>query len=251
MTEEHRAIDRAFEPRDLEPLLARAGITRTVIVQSAANDADTDYLFELCDPVDWVGGVVAWVPLDDPDTAAARLRALRTRPKLRGIRHLIHQEPDPHWILGASVQLGLELLVEAELVLELPAEFPNHLEDVPELARRHPGLTIVVDHLAKPPADAAALPVWREQLAAAADQPNVLAKVSGLDTGVDVPTAVAAAVEAFGARRLMFGSDWPVSLLTAGYEETVGRTISAIRDAAGDDAGAILGDTARRVYGLA
>ncbi len=123
----------------------------TVLVQSAARDDDTDYMFELAGEVEWVGGIVAWGPLDDEARACARLDELLRRPKLRGIRHLIHLERDPHWILRATVEPALAMLEETSLILELPAVFPDHLGDVPELARRHPGLAIVVDHLAKPP----------------------------------------------------------------------------------------------------
>lgn len=182
MTGEHAVIARTFEPPDLEPLLRAAGVTRTVLVQSAARDDDTDYMFELADGVPWVGGIIAWCRLDDADAARARLGELRARPKLRGIRHLIHQEPDPHWILQPHVEPGLLLLEETQLVLELPAEYPRHLADVPELARRHPQLAIVIDHLGKPPLGSEAMSHWEELLRSAAGPPNVYAKVSGLNT---------------------------------------------------------------------
>ena len=103
MTEEHAAIARPFEPPDLEPLLRATGVTRTVLVQSADCDADTDYMFELADAVPWVGGIVAWCRLDDERLARARLDELRPRQKLRGIRHLIHQETDPHWLMRSRI----------------------------------------------------------------------------------------------------------------------------------------------------
>lgn len=251
MTGRFEPLFRPFEPPDLEPLLKPAGVNQTVLVQSAASDEDSEYMFELSNGLAWVGGIVAWLRLDEPAAARARLSELRVQPKLRGVRHLIHQEPDPHWILRSEVGQGLALVEEAGLVLDVPAEFPNHLEDVPELARRYPELMLVVDHLAKPPRDAALLEAWREQVAAAAEHPNVFAKVSGLDTGVDPAAAIEAAVRCFGPRRLMFGSDWPVSLLTGSYREVVDRTVSIIRKVAGRAADEILASTARRVYRLA
>jgi L-fuconolactonase len=258
MAAEHAAIDRAFEPADLEPLLAQAGVVQTVLVQSAARDDDTDYMFELVADVDWVGAVVAWVRLDDAAAARARLRELTPQPKLRGIRHLIHQEPDTHWLLRPEVQDGLAAVADAGLLLELPAVFPDHLDDVPELSRRHPGLTLVVDHLAKPPLGTPAMGRWQEELAAAAEHPNVFAKVSGLNTVVrradwspdDLEPAVKAALESFGASRLLFGSDWPVALLNGGYVDVVARTAEAVRAVAGRDAETILSGTASRLYRL-
>jgi L-fuconolactonase len=107
---------------------------------------------------DWIGAVVAWLPLAYPDKAAERLDELAEQPKLRGIRHLIHDEDDPHWILRPMVLESLGLLEEQGLILELPAVFPRHLADVPELAHSFPRLTIVIDHLGKPPFGSDAFP---------------------------------------------------------------------------------------------
>jgi L-fuconolactonase len=229
-----------------------------VLVQSAARDDDTDYMFELADDLPWVGGIVAWCDLDDEVSARRRLDALRARPKLRGIRHLIHLEPDPHWILRPAVQPGLALLAERGLVLELPAEYPEHIGDVPELARRHPGLRIVIDHLGKPPLGSPQMDAWEELLRAAAAQPNVYAKVSGLNTvapsrdwsAADLEPAVIVAVEAFGADRLACGSDWPVALLNGDYERVWRETTAAIEHVAGSAAEQILTSTAATLYRL-
>ena len=258
MTDEHRVINRTFEPVDLEPLLAACGVTATVLVQSASEDRDTDYLFERIDGVSWVGAVTAWCRLDDPATARARLDALAAHPKFRAIRHLIHMEADPHWVLRVEVQPALALLEERGLLLELPVVFPDHLGDVPELARRYPALQLVVDHLGKPPIGTAAMFSWQEQLERAAECPNVFAKVSGLNTVVasaewdaaDLEPAVRVALGAFGAERLLFGSDWPVALLNGSYERVVRETTSAIRSVAGDAADAILGGNALRLYAI-
>ena len=257
MTDEHASIARRFEPPDLEPLVRAAGVTRTVLVQSAARDDDTDYMFELADDVPWVGAVIAWCRLDDPARARKRLAELSDKPKLRGIRHLIHQEADPHWIMQPAVRPTLELLGNMRLVLELPAVYPNHLGDVPELARRHPGLAIVVDHLGKPPLGTGHMTRWEELLRAAADQANVYAKISGLNTvaprgwtAADLEPAVRVAVDAFGAGRLVCGSDWPVALLNGDYDYVWHETSEAIRRVAGSSAEEILTTTATTLYQL-
>jgi L-fuconolactonase len=258
MTDEHVAIARPFEPADLEPLVRSVGVTRTVLVQSAANDDDTDYMFELAAEVPWVGGIVAWCAIDDKNRASARLEELCRRPKLRGIRHLIHQEDDPHWILRREVRPGLALLESLQLVLELPAVFPHHLGDVPELARRYPALTIVVDHLGKPPLGTDRMERWEELLRAAADRPNVHAKISGLNTvaptavwtAADLEPAVRVAVDAFGTHRLVCGSDWPVALLNGDYGRVWRETAAAIERVVGSDTEQILTTTATTLYRL-
>jgi L-fuconolactonase len=259
MTAEHAAIARAFEPVDLEPSLRAAGVTHTVLVQSAARDDDTDYMFALAGNVAWVGGIVAWCRLDDERRARTRLDDLLARPKLKGVRHLIHQEPDPHWILQPAVQPALSLLEKSELILELPAVFPDHLGDVPELARRHPGLILVVDHLAKPPLGTAEMGRWEDLLGAAAGYPNVYAKISGLNTvapkgtwsAADLEPAVRVAVDAFGPQRLVCGSDWPVALLNGEYLQVWHETTTAIEHVAGPAVAAeIITTTAEKLYGL-
>ena len=258
MTDEHAAIDRPFEPADLAPLLEENGIGATVLVQSASADEDTDYMFDLVAEAPWVGAVTAWCRLDDVEAARQRLDELAGQSKLRAIRHLIHQEADPHWLLRDGVQPALRLLEERGLLLELPAVFPDHLCDVPELARRYPALTLVVDHLAKPPLGTDEMPAWRAQIARAAEFPNVAAKVSGLSTIVrrpdwraaDIESAVQTAVGAFGPERLLFGSDWPVALLNGTYDHVVRETAAAIRRTAGGDADAILGGNAVRLYAI-
>jgi L-fuconolactonase len=258
MTDEHAVINRSFEPADLAPLLEQSGIAATVLVQSAAADEDTDYMFELVAGAPWVGAVTAWCSLDNIAAARRRLDELSAQPKLRAIRHLIHQETDPHWLLRDGVQPALELIEERGLLLELPAVFPDHLEDVPELARRYPALTLVVDHLAKPPLGTAQISEWQTHLERAAASETVVAKVSGLNTMVqsaswragDIEPAVRSAFAAFGRERLMFGSDWPVALLNGSYQHVVNETMTAIRSVAGDDSEAILGANAVRLYAI-
>ncbi len=258
MTDEHAAIRRTFEPVDLEPLLEQAGIHATVLVQSACTDSDTDYLFERASEQSWIGAVIAWIDLRSPAQASRRLDELQLQPKLRGVRHLIHDEPDPHWILQEPVLASLALLEERRLILELPCVFPRHLGDVPELASSLPGLTIVIDHLAKPPLRDGGLPRWEAQLRAAAAHPNVATKISGLNTlfatddwgAADLREAVDVAVDAFGPDRVVCGSDWPVALLNGSYEQVWRETVRVVEDVAPADAERLLAGTALRLYGI-
>lgn len=258
MTADHAAIRRTFEPADLEPLLAQAGVSRTVLVQAACSDSDTDSMFEHASRHTWIGGVIAWIDLRSPERARRRLEELSQRPKLRGFRHLIHDERDPHWILQEDVLESLALLEERRMILELPCVFPRHLGDVPELAARFPAMTIVIDHLAKPPLRSDAMATWAAALRAAASHANVAAKISGLGTvlaasdwgACDLREAVDVAVDAFGPERLVCGSDWPVALLNGDYEKVWRETLRAIEDVAPLHAPQLLSQTALRLYDL-
>jgi L-fucono-1,5-lactonase len=247
---EHAAIGRAFLPDDLEPLLGDAGVDRVIVVQSACDDADTDLLLELAAAWPRIAGLVVWVPLEEPERCAARLDELP--PVVRGVRHLIHDEKDPHWILRPAVLESLRLLEERGLVLELPVVWPGHLADIPKLAQSFAQLTIVIDHLGKPPLDGE-LGEWGRALDEAAAYPNAAAKVSGLNTATarddwtaDVfANAFATALAAFGRERLVCGSDWPVALLNGDYARVWRETRLLVGD---DDR--LLAANAIRLYGL-
>lgn len=238
--------------------MERAGVAKTVLVQSACSDEDTELMLEHAARHDWIGAVVAWVDLQRSGQAAARLDELAAHPRVRGIRHLIHDEEDAHWILRPAVLESLALLEQRGLLLELPAVWPRHLGDVPQLARAFPRLTIVIDHLAKPPIGRDAIQRWARELEAAAAHANVAAKISGLNTAIDRPDwsaadlrpAVETAVAVFGPDRLLCGSDWPVALLNGDYERVWAETRRVLELVAPDALDALLWRTATRLYGL-
>jgi L-fuconolactonase len=259
MTAEHAAIARPFGPADLCPLLERNGIDAVVLVQGACLDSDTDSLLAEAARHNWIAAVTAWLALDQPERAAARLDELVAHSTFRAVRHLVHDEDDPHWILRSPVLESLALLEQRNVILELPAVFPRHLADVPSLAKRFPRLTIVIDHLGKPPIGRDGMARWAADLRAAAACPNVVAKLSGLNTAIersdwraeDLLPACAVAFDCFGADRLMCGSDWPVLLLNGEYGRVWESTRHIVDTLAPGDLAALLGGNAARVYGFA
>ena len=251
-----QVIRRSFGPADLKPLLDRNGIDAVVLVQGACLDSDTDYLCEESARQEWIAAVTVWLPLDDPPRSRLRLAALQEWPKVRGVRHLIHDESDPHWIMRDPVLESLRLLEDEGILLELPVVYPRHLDDVPLLAMLFPRLALVIDHLGKPPLADGGLGRWEEKLRAAAEAPNVYAKVSGLNTALphddwtadDLAPAVDVALRAFGADRLMCGTDWPVALLNGDYDRVWNATKHVVDTVAPDEADQLLGGTAARLY---
>jgi L-fucono-1,5-lactonase len=250
-------IFRSFGPADLEPELGAAGISRTVLVQTTDSLADTDSMLRVAREHRFVAGVVGWIPLRDPDRAEAELEARAGR--LCGVRHLVHREADPEWLLRADVQPGLELLAARGLPFDLVAVFPDHLRLVPLVAARHPDLALVIDHLGKPPYRGAGWDGWVRDLRAAAHaSPRVYAKLSGLDTAAGIGWTVEelrrgtdVALEAFGPDRLMFGSDWPVCHLVSGYGDVVRATRQLVGALTAGEQARVMGGTATEVYRLA
>ena len=252
-------IYRTFTPAELEPQLAAAGIDRTVLVQSANSLEDTDSMLRHAAAHAWIGAVVGWVPLEEAAVAARTLdEAYLTNPWFKGVRHLNHTEEDPDWLVRPAVIDGLKVLQERGLVFEAVAVFPLHLSHIPSLASACPDLTIVIDHLAKPPIASGEYEGWKTELRAAAERPNVHAKISGLNTAADWQTWTAAdlrasvgfALDVFGPKRLMFGSDWPVAILAGDYARVWRETNVVLDDLGvrGADRAAILGDNAATLY---
>lgn len=249
---------RSFEPPELEPQLQAAGIVQTVLVQSANSAEDTAAMLTQAEVCDWIGAVVGWVPLLDPEAAQRALERYTRHPKFRGVRHLIHDEPDPDWVVQERVIEALKVLAAFRVPYEVVAIYPKHLGHVPTLAEKVPGLTLIIDHLAKPPIKDGQLEGWAEMMKAAAAYPQIYAKVSGLNTaadwntwsGADLKPAIDTALELFGAGRLMFGSDWPVCVLAGDYARVWAETNKAIASYSQSERDAILGGTAQRVYRL-
>ena len=244
-----------FGPSDLEPQLKQAGIDRTIIVQSANSYEDTASMLVQSDEHDWIGAVIGWVNLLNPAETEKRLNMYKHHPKFRGIRHLIHEEKDPDWVIQPVVIESLKILAAYNMIFEVVAVFPNHLKHVPTLASKVPNLTMVIDHLAKPPVAAKQMAPWTDQLKAAAGFPNVHAKVSGLNTAAsagwnaaELKPYIDYAIECFGSDRLMFGGDWPVAILAGDYAQVWRETKAALAGRPQIEIDRILGNTAQRVY---
>jgi L-fuconolactonase len=246
-------ILRTFTMQDVLPLASTAGVDRAVLVQADDHWADTEAMFEAAGAHDEVAGVVAWVPLDRPGDAAPMLDELQSRQKFAGIRNLIHDQPDPDWLLRPGVGEGLALLEQRDVPFDIVAVLPRHLEHVPVLSRRYPRLRMVLDHLGHPPLDGGSWQPWRSLIERAAQNPLVSAKISGLyptGSGWDFRPLIEFALETFGPDRLMFGSDWPVAELFGGYEHVTGSLLRVIRELSAHEQAAILGETAQSIYRL-
>jgi L-fuconolactonase len=257
MGAEHAPLKRDFLPADLKPLLDAAGIDGCVAVQARQMVGETRFLLDLADRHDWIRGVVGWVPLLE-HAGTPWLDEFAPHPKLVGVRHVVHDEPDDHFILREDFNAGIRRLAEHGLVYDILI-FGRHLPQTIRFVDRHPAQPFVVDHIAKPCIrqdrfDAA----WATGIRELARRENVSCKLSGMVTEVRDPAWNAAllrpyfetVLEAFGAQRVLFGSDWPVCLLRASYPAWVSAVAKLVSPLGPDEQAALWGGNATRIYGL-
>ncbi|MFJ4690404.1 amidohydrolase family protein [Streptomyces sp. NPDC088766] len=254
-----RPLRRDFTLADLAPEARAAGVDRTVLVQTVTVAEETPEFLALAAAHDLVAGVVGWTDLTRPGVGdeLARLRELPGGRHLKGIRHQVQGEPDPEWLLRPDVSRGLAAVADAGLVYDLVV-LDRQLPACVRAAAAHPGLTFVLDHLGKPPVASGARASWEADLRALAALPNTVAKLSGLVTEADPATWTAAdlrpytdaALDAFGPHRLMFGSDWPVCTLVAGYGQVLETARQLTGHLSAEESGQVFEATATRVYGL-
>jgi L-fucono-1,5-lactonase len=259
LTKELERIRRRFDPADLKPELERCGVDRTVLVQTRSSLEETREFLEIADSTSFVAGVVGWADLTDPNLPAtlADLRKSRGGSKLVGIRHQVHDEHDAEWLQRAEVWRGLRHVADVGLTFDLvlrPRELPAAVATV----RALPQVRFVVDHIAKPEIRTGRFDGWSECIARLADCPNSWCKLSGMVTEADwrhwtardLAPYVSHIRRCFGDNRLMFGSDWPVCLLAASYEQVVNTLREVVHDAGDEARVAIFGGSAIQCYGL-
>jgi L-fuconolactonase len=248
------SLHRVFGTADLRPLLVTTGIDATILVQAAPTVAETDTMLEIARNAKFILGVVGWIDLLAPD-AADQVRRRAAEPLFLGVRPMLQDIEQPDWILQPALAPALNAIAAEGLVFDALI-LSHQVTVITELAARHPQLSIVLDHAAKPKlGNADAMVAWARDMEALAACANVTCKVSGLLTELppggsldDISRAVGVLFDLFGPQRLIWGSDWPVLTLVGDYqswfdlarESVAAREPSAVR--------AVMGANAVRIY---
>ncbi len=259
MTDDLAPIRRRFGPEDLRPLLAEQGVDHTVLIQTRSSLEETREFLTLAAETDFVAGVVGWVDLTDP-AVGPTLRVLQSSAagaKLVGVRHQVHDEPDPDWLLRDDVRRGLRAVGDAGLAYEFLVR-PRELRAALQTAGDFPEMRFVIDHIAKPLIRGGDDRAWSAAMASAGLLGNVYCKLSGMITEADWATwqpealvpYVRRVVEWFGVDRLMFGSDWPVCLLAGSYRRVMDALLYCLGDLPAEARAKIFGSNAIAFYRL-
>lgn len=254
--EQMDVLQRDFLPGDLKPLLGNAGIAGSIAVQARQSLEETKWLLELADEAAWIRGVVGWAPIVAPEFPDV-LAELRQQKKLKGLRHIVQDEPDEQFILDPAFDRGIRTLHGSGLVYDILIH-ARHLPQTVQFVDRHPDQSFVLDHCAKPPISKEGWETWAHHMRELARRPNVVCKISGLVTEADwrqwTPAVLEPywqlALEIFGPNRLLFGSDWPVALLASSYQRWIDVVETWTMSLSTGERSAIWGGTAARVYSI-
>lgn len=256
MPSEPSPLRRNYLPSDLKPILEAHRFDGSVVVQAHHSLDEARWLLQLAQENDFIKGVVGWVDLTDPHVGNS-LDELQRSPHFRGVRHLVHDEPDPRWLLRPDVLQGLAELERRGVPYDLLLR-PMHLPLVPVLADKLPSLQMVIDHIAKPSISTGEFDNWARMMEAVFPIRNLYCKLSGMITEAawhnwsasDLRPYVTFVLQGFGPERVMFGSDWPVCLLAGTWKEVLAACTQAMGPRSVEVREQILGATAMRFYRL-
>ena len=248
------ALRRDFLPADLKPEMDRAGIDACIAVQARQSLEETRWLLELADANPFIAGVVGWVDLQAED-AREQLEPLAGRSRLVGIRHVVQAEADDRFLLRPAFCRGVSMLEDVELAYDILI-YPRHLGVAAEFVSRFMRQRFVIDHMAKPGIRVGEMDEWERGIRALAQFPQVCCKVSGLITEADwgrwteddLRPYLDVVFDAFGAGRLMAGSDWPVCIVAGDYSRTMAVLAHYLSDRPERDRAAVMGGNAMRFY---
>ncbi len=257
MPMDNPTLARSYAPSDLEPHLIANGIDHTVLVQAAATVEETEYMLGIADATPRVAGVVGWIDFED-SADSHHLRRLAKHPKFLGVRPMIQDIPDDHWMLRDDVQWAYQMVIDCDLTFDALG-FPRHLENFLTLLTRYPEMRVVIDHCMKPQIRAhsdESFGHWADGMARLAEKTSTRCKLSGLATESDgwslekMRPYVVHLLEVFGPERLMWGSDWPVCRLEASYDDWFACARALTAHLPENAQAQIFGETARAFYRL-
>ena len=250
------SLQRDWLPADWQREASKLGVEASVAVQARQTLEESHWLLDLASRYSTIKGVVGWVDLLSPQLDE-QLKGLCLNPKLVGVRHVAQDEPDDEFMLRPDFLRGIATLRDFNLTYDILI-FPKQLAAAIELVQHFPEQRFVLDHIAKPLIKTGILSPWREQIRELAKAPNVCCKVSGLVTEAkheqwtnqDFQPYLDIIFEAFGEERLLFGSDWPVCLLSGTYAQVFDILRNYLEPFSENARDKIMGDNALRFYRL-
>ena len=227
INDEMAIIQRDFLPQDLQPLLTENNLDGSVLVQCDQSEMENEFLLNHASNFDFIKGVVGWVDLQS-ESVEDRLAYYHSFNKMKGFRHILQGEAERGMMLRPTFMNGISKLQNFDFTYDILI-YPDQIQYVGELVRAFPNQKFVIDHIAKPNIKEKSILEWKKGMEALAEYPNLYCKISGMVTEADWKNRgkddcnpyMDVIVNSFGTKRIMFGSDWPVCLVAANYQQTI------------------------------
>jgi L-fuconolactonase len=228
INDDMKIIQKNFLPEDLQPLLKQNGFDGCVAVQSDQTEAENHFHFQNAENFDFIKGIVGWIDLQSK-AVEERLEYYTQFKKIKGFRHVLQGEPQRDLMLQPAFMNGISLLRKYNFTYDILI-FKDQLQYIPKFVSSFPDQRFVIDHISKPNIKSGEIDQWKQDIKQIAQFENVHCKISGMVTEAnwknwkkeDFKPYIDVVVEAFGINRIMFGSDWPVCLVAASYDEMLG-----------------------------
>ncbi|HTN21438.1 MAG TPA: amidohydrolase family protein [Pelobium sp.] len=256
INDEMSAIRRDFLPEDLKPILTEHGFDGCVAVQADQTEAQNDFLLTFATQNDFIKGVVGWVDLQNPQIEE-RLSYYAGNAKMKGFRHILQGESQRDFMLRPAFVNGISLLEKYNFTYDVLI-FPDQIKFSEKLVKAFPNQKFVIDHIAKPEIKNQKIDDWKKDITAIAQYENIFCKVSGMVTEADFnrwkpedfTPYLDVVFEAFGTKRLIYGSDWPVCNVAGGYSKALNILHIYTQQLTENEQALFFGDNANLFYNL-
>ena len=227
INDEMAIIQRDFTPQDLQTKLEENNLDGSVLVQCDQSEKENEFLLEHANNFDFIKGVVGWVDLQSDDVED-RLAYYHSFNKMKGFRHILQGEAERGMMLRPAFMKGISKLKNFDFTYDILI-YPDQIQYIGEFVKAFPDQKFVIDHIAKPNIKEKNIVEWKKGMEALAEYPNLYCKISGMVTEADWKNRgkddcnpyMDVIVSSFGTKRIMFGSDWPVCLVAASYQQTM------------------------------
>jgi L-fuconolactonase len=254
--DEMAVIRKDFLPSDLKKVYDENAVDGCVAVQADQTLAETDFLLHLAESNNYIKGVVGWVDLKDSEVDGI-LERYHSHKKIKGWRHIVQGEADHNFLIRPDFLNGISYLEKYDYAYDILI-FPHQLGATLEFVKKFPNQKFVIDHMAKPYIKDGFFDGWAVLMKEIAKHENVFCKMSGMITEADykqwsaeqLHSYMLLVLEAFGPERIMFGSDWPVSLVAGNYTQVKNVVTDFITSLSTPEQNAIMGANAIDFYNL-
>lgn len=256
MNDQMEILKKDYLPENLKDNILATDIEGVISVQADQSLRETEDLLTYAEAHNFILGVVGWLPLADSNVEKI-MESYADQSLLKGIRHVVQDEPNNQFILGKEFNQGVSLIKKFNWIYDILI-FERQLGPTIQFVDQHPHQVFVLDHIAKPRIGDAMMEPWKSQMYELAKRENVSCKLSGIATEAkwkewredDLTPYMEIALDAFGPNRMMFGSDWPVARLAIEYSTWVDLCRRFISSLSVDEQALIEGSVAEQIYGL-